>query len=100
MAFRRALQRLAGPVKPGVQPHMELWWGKKPPTGSTDGMVTQTISPFELKPLRSLYDLFSPMNIHDQFPSLWDMGPAIVLLIGTVYGSEWYFEYLGHHHRD
>eukprot|EP00635_Sarcinochrysidales_sp_CCMP3193_P002130 CAMPEP_0118914048 /NCGR_PEP_ID=MMETSP1166-20130328/14568_1 /TAXON_ID=1104430 /ORGANISM="Chrysoreinhardia sp, Strain CCMP3193" /LENGTH=99 /DNA_ID=CAMNT_0006853613 /DNA_START=57 /DNA_END=356 /DNA_ORIENTATION=- len=99
MAFRASLRRL-GEVKEGVQPHLYLWWKKKPTAGVQDGMVTRTISPFELKPLRGLYDLFSPQNIHDQFPSLWDVGPALALLVGTVYGADWYFDYLARQHRD
>ena len=99
MALRFTLRRL-GEIKAGVQPQLELWWSKKPTAGVQDGMVTRTISPFELKPLRSLFDLFSPQNIHEQFPSVWDVGPAFVFLVGTIYGADWYFEYLAHQHRD
>mmetsp|Transcript_23456 Transcript_23456/g.72146 ORF Transcript_23456/g.72146 Transcript_23456/m.72146 type:complete len:100 (+) Transcript_23456:62-361(+) len=99
MALRGTLRRL-GEAKVGVQPHLDLWWRKKPTAGVQDGMVTKTISPFELKPLRSLYDLFSPSNIHDQFPSLWDIGPAILFVVGTIYGADTYFEYLSRQHRD
>lgn len=53
MAFAASLRRL-GAVKAGVQPHLEIWWKKKPTTGAIDGMTTRTISPFELQPMRSL----------------------------------------------
>ncbi|KAJ8601705.1 hypothetical protein CTAYLR_003213 [Chrysophaeum taylorii] len=100
MALRRSFARL-GEVKAGVQPHLELWWKKKPTTGVTDGMVTQqVISPFELTPVSSLLDNWSPAKLVDTFPSLWDIGPGIILLVGTVYGADWYFEYLAHSHRD
>ena len=100
MSFRGTLRRLAGEVKPGVNPHMQIWWSKKAAPGVQDGMVTKSISPFELKPLRSLWDLFAPQNIHHQFPSVWDFGPALVVLVGTIYGCDWYFDYLAYQHRD
>jgi len=99
MAFRRSLMRL-GEVKAGVQPHLELWWKKKPQHGLTDGMVTQQISPFELTPYKNILDHLSPAKLAETFPSLWDIGPGILLLVGTVYGADWYFEYLAHSHRD
>ena len=101
MALIRTLKRL-GPLKAGVQPHLEIWWKKKPAANVTDGMVTQTISPFELKssPMQAAIDEFAPAKFFDNFPNVWDIGPGIVLLVGTVYGADQYFEYLGHHHRD
>jgi len=65
-----------------------------------DGMVTRTISPFELQPIRSLWDQYAPGNFLNNFPSLWDIGPGIVVLVGTVAWADWYFEVLGRHHRD
>ena len=59
MAFRASLRRL-GEAKAGVQPHLEIWWKKKPKHGVTDGMTTQTISPFELQPIRSLFEQRQP----------------------------------------
>mmetsp|Transcript_19538 Transcript_19538/g.77724 ORF Transcript_19538/g.77724 Transcript_19538/m.77724 type:complete len:101 (+) Transcript_19538:60-362(+) len=100
MAFRFSVRRLAGAVKPGVQPHLELWWKKKPADGVLDGLVQQSISPFELKPIRSLIEQFSPANFMNNFPSLWDVGPALVFLVGTIWGGDAYFEYLAHLHRD
>mmetsp|Transcript_8608 Transcript_8608/g.25897 ORF Transcript_8608/g.25897 Transcript_8608/m.25897 type:complete len:100 (+) Transcript_8608:167-466(+) len=99
MAFRASLRRL-GEAKAGVQPHLEIWWKKKPKHGVTDGMTTQTISPFELQPIRSLFEQYSPANFMNNFPSLWDIGPGIVTLVGTVAWADWYFDYLGKHHRD
>ena len=63
-------------------------------------MVTRTISPFELQPIRSLWDQYAPGNFLNNFPSLWDIGPGIVVLVGTVAWADWYFEVLGRHHRD
>ena len=68
--------------------------------GVIDGMVTRTISPFELQPIRSLWDQYAPGNFLNNFPSLWDIGPGIVVLVGTVAWADWYFEVLGRHHRD
>lgn len=99
MALRRSLIRL-GELKPGVQPHLELWWKKKPGHGTTDGMVTQQISPFELTPFKNVFDNLKPSKLADTFPNIWDIGPAIVILVGTVYGADWYFEHLAHTHRD
>ena len=73
---------------------------KKPKDGVIDGMVTRTISPFELQPIRSLWDQYAPGNFLNNFPSLWDIGPGIVVLVGTVAWADWYFEVLGRHHRD
>ena len=75
-------------------------WKKKPKDGVIDGMVTRTISPFELQPIRSLWDQYAPGNFLNNFPSLWDIGPGIVVLVGTVAWADWYFEVLGRHHRD
>ena len=61
-------------------------------------MVTRTISPFELQPIRSLWDQYAPGNFLNNFPSLWDIGPGIVVLVGTVAWADWYFEVLGRHH--
>ena len=138
MALRATVRRL-GDLKPGVQPHLEIWspaayilsrclrlaasivaasneasastppprphkrarrWKKKPKDGVIDGMVTRTISPFELQPIRSLWDQYAPGNFLNNFPSLWDIGPGIVVLVGTVAWADWYFEVLGRHHRD
>ena len=99
MALRTTVRRL-GDLKPGVQPHLEIWWKKKPKDGVIDGMVTRTISPFELQPIRSLWDQYAPGNFLNNFPSLWDIGPGIVVLVGTVAWADWYFEVLGRHHRD
>ena len=75
-------------------------WKKKPKDGVIDGMVTRTISPFELQPIRSLWDQYAPGNFLNNFPSLWDIRPGIVVLVGTVAWADWYFEVLGRHHRD
>ncbi|KAJ1448471.1 hypothetical protein M885DRAFT_574277 [Pelagophyceae sp. CCMP2097] len=94
MAFRTSAVRLGGAVKAGVSEHLQIWWSKKPRPGVTDGMVIQTISPFELKPMRSLYDQYGPQNFLNNFPNLIDIGPAFVALVGAYYGSDWYFDYL------
>ena len=99
MAFRASLRRL-GEAKAGVQPHLEIWWKKKPSKGAVDGMTTQMISPFELNPTQSLWAQYSPANFANNFPSVWDFGPALVALVGTYYWSDWYFDHLSRHHRD
>ena len=86
---------------PPPRPHKRARrWKKKPKDGVIDGMVTRTISPFELQPIRSLWDQYAPGNFLNNFPSLWDIGPGIVVLVGTVAWADWYFEVLGRHHRD
>ena len=86
---------------PPPRPHKRVRrWKKKPKDGVIDGMVTRTISPFELQPIRSLWDQYAPGNFLNNFPSLWDIGPGIVVLVGTVAWADWYFEVLGRHHRD
>lgn len=99
MAFRASLRRL-GEAKAGVQPHLEIWWKKKPAKGTIDGMTTQTISPFELQPIRSMAEQYGPANFLNNFPAFIDVAPAAAVLIGTYYWADWYFEYLGRHHRD
>ena len=32
--------------------------------------------------------------------SVFDVGPALAFLVGTVYWSDWKFAQLSHHHRD
>ena len=89
------------PPTPPPRPHKRVRrWKKKPKDGVIDGMVTRTISPFELQPIRSLWDQYAPGNFLNNFPSLWDIGPGIVVLVGTVAWADWYFEVLGRHHRD
>ena len=95
--------RVSGTVHPhaaGATPQRARRWKKKPKDGVIDGMVTRTISPFELQPIRSLWDQYAPGNFLNNFPSLWDIGPGIVVLVGTVAWADWYFEVLGRHHRD
>ncbi|KAH8057434.1 hypothetical protein JL720_14159 [Aureococcus anophagefferens] len=88
MAFRTSAVRFGGAVKAGVQPHLEIWWKKKPSTGAVDGMTTQMISPFELQPTRSLWEQFGPANFLNNFPSIWDIGPGAVALVGTHYWAD------------
>lgn len=79
---------------------MVYWWGKKPKQGMTDGMVTRQISPFELTPMKMLLDNWSPSKLSETFPSPWDFGPGLAILLGTIYGADWYFEHLAKSHRD
>jgi len=43
---------------------------------------------------------YGPANFLNNFPSFIDIAPGAVVLIGTYYWADWYFEQLNIHHRD
>jgi hypothetical protein len=63
---------------------LQRWWKYSTPT---KGMVTRTLSPYELKIVEPLFE--NPMSsLKHRLEDFLPVVPGLVLLVGTVWGSE------------
>jgi len=80
-----------------VEPHLDKWWSK---AVKQDGLVEKHLSPMEQLTVEPYFWGWGGKKAKQFMDSVFDVGPALAFLVGTVYWSDWKFAQLSHHHRD